>query len=195
MNLDNVFRAFPNLETECFVLRQLHLSDAESLFAILSDEEVTRFYDDEAFTEVGQAREQIEAWARGFDAQRSIRWGIAQKTDDTIVGTCGYYGFHTWNSRGSIGYELARPYWRQGIMTEALEAIIGFGFREIGLNRIQAVVMPGNVGSDRLLEKLGFRREGLLREYENWGHKGFVDVTMFSLLRCEADHSSMRGSM
>jgi len=193
LNLDAVFQAFPRLETERFVLRQLHLSDAESLFAILSDEEVTRFYDDEAFTEVGQAREQIEAWARSFDAKRSVRWGIAQKTDDAVVGTCGYYGFHTWNSRGSIGYELARAYWRQGIMTEALAAIVGFGFREIGLNRIQAVVMPGNVGSERLLEKLGFRREGLLREYENWGNKGYVDVNMFSLLRCEVNHSSMRG--
>ena len=78
-------------------------------------------------------------------------------------------------------------------MTEALAAIVGFGFREIGLNRIQVVVMPGNVGSERLLEKLGFRREGLLREYENWGNKGYVDVNMFSLLRCEVNHSSMRG--
>jgi len=185
LDLDAVFQAFPRLETERFVLRQLHASDAEPLFSVFSDEEVTRFYDDEAFTEVGQAREQIEAWARGFDAQRAVRWGIAQRTDDTVVGTCGYYGFHTWNSRGSIGYELARPSWRQGIMTEALDAIIGFGFGEIGLNRIQAVVMPGNVGSEKLLEKLGFRREGLLREYENWGGKGYVDVTMFSLLRSE----------
>lgn len=70
-------------------------------------------------------------------------------------------------------------------MTEALEAVLGFGFREVGLHRIQAVVMPGNVGSERLLEKLGFQREGILREYENWGDKGYVDVTMFSLLRGE----------
>ena len=70
-------------------------------------------------------------------------------------------------------------------MTEALDAVIGFGFREVGLNRIQAVVMPGNEGSDKLLEKLGFRREGVLREYENWREKGYVDVVMFSLLRYE----------
>lgn len=70
-------------------------------------------------------------------------------------------------------------------MTEALDAIIGFGFREVGLNRIQALVMPGNEGSEKLLGKLGFRREGVLREYENWGKKGIVDVWMFSLLRSE----------
>jgi ribosomal-protein-alanine N-acetyltransferase len=185
LNLDCVFQAFPYLETERLVLRRLRLSDAESLFAILADEELTRFYDDETFTEISQAREQIEAWASGFDEWRSIRWGVARKETDTVIGTCGYYGFHRWHGRGSLGFELARPYWRQGIMTEALEAIIEFGFREVGLNRIQAVVMPGNEGSEKLLEKLGFRSEGVLREYENWGGKGYVDLSMFSLLRHE----------
>jgi ribosomal-protein-alanine N-acetyltransferase len=173
------------LETERLVLRRLRPSDAESVFAILSDQELARFYDDEAFTEISQARDQIEAWDRGFDAWRSIRWGIVQRGAEEIIGTCGYYGFHRWHGRASIGYELARPYWRQGIMTEALAAIIGFGFRDIGLNRIQAVLMPGNVASERLLEKLGFQREGVLRQYENWGEKGHVDLLMFALLRQE----------
>ena len=70
-------------------------------------------------------------------------------------------------------------------MTEALNAIIKFGFQEIGLNRIQAVVMPENQGSEKLLEKAGFQNEGILREYENWGEKGFVDVSIFSLLKRE----------
>ena len=185
MNLDYVFQVFPHLETDRFVLRKLRLSDAESLFAILADEEVTKFYDDETFTEIDQAREQIKSWASGFKERRCIRWGIARREDDIVVGTCGYYGFHGWHRRGSLGYELARSYWRQGIMTEALDAIIGFGFRQVGLNRVQAVVMPGNEGSEKLLEKLGFQREGVLREYENWGKKGYVDVLMFSLLRYE----------
>ena len=187
MNLDCVFQGFPHLETERFGLRKLELSDAESLFTILADEEVTRFYDDETFTEISQAKAQIQAWANGFDERRSIRWGIVRREDDIVIGTCGYYGFNVWHRRGSLGFELARSYWRQGIMTEALETIIAFGFNEVGLNRIQAVVMPGNEGSEKLLEKLGFRREGVLREYENWGKKGFVDVLMFSLLRHEYD--------
>jgi ribosomal-protein-alanine N-acetyltransferase len=72
LNLDCVFQAFPHLETERLVLRRLHLTDAESLFAILANEEVTRFYDDVAFTEISQAREQIKAWASGFDGRRCI---------------------------------------------------------------------------------------------------------------------------
>jgi ribosomal-protein-alanine N-acetyltransferase len=109
----------------------------------LADEEVTRFYDDEAFIKVSKAREQIEAWACGYEASQSIRWGIARREDDVIVGTCGYYGFHGWHRRGSLGFELARSHWRQGIMTEALDAIIGFGFREIRLNRIKRWLCQG----------------------------------------------------
>ena len=185
MNLDRVFQAFPHLETERLSLRKLHPSDAESLFAILSDRELTRFYDDEAFTKISQAREQLAAWDRGYEEWRVIRWGITRRGTDTVLGTCGYYGFHRWHARASLGYELARPYWRQGIMTEALAAVIGFGFKQVGLNRIQAVLMPANVASVKLLEKLGFRGEGLLRQYENWGDKGPVDLLIFSLLRQE----------
>ena len=80
------------------------------------------------------------------------------------------------------------------MMAEALTSIIGLGFKEVGLNRIQAVVMPQNERSNKLLEKLGFRREGILREYENWGDKGQVDVLMFSLLRSEVVDSSQKRS-
>ena len=187
LNLDRVFQDFPRLETERLSLRQLHFSDAKALFAILSDEEVTRFYDDDPFTEILQAREQLEAWENGFRAKRIIRWGITLRENNHLIGTCGYYGFHRLHAYASIGYELAQSYWRQGIMTEALNAIIGFGFRDIDLNRIQAVVMPKNKGSEKMLEKMGFQKEGILREYENWGKKGHVDVSMFSVLRQEYD--------
>ena len=159
------------------------MTDSEAIFRILADDEVTRYYDDASFTDISQASGQIEAWENGFVNKRIIRWGIAQKEDYAIIGSCGYYGFHTWHMRASIGYELARPFWRKGIMTEALSAIIDLGFKQMGLNRIQAVVMPENNASIKLLEKLGFRNEGLLKEYENWSDKGFTDLCMLSLLR------------
>ncbi len=185
MNLDVVFETFPQLETERLVLRELRSDDAGSLFAVLGDEEVTQFYDDEVLKDISQASTQIEAWGAGFKARRCIRWGIAQRENGKIIGTCGYYGFHSWYERAGIGYELARPFWRQGIMTEALGAIIAFGFKRVELNRIEAVVMPENKGSLKLLGGLGFHHEGILREYEKWGNKGCIDLIMFSLLRRE----------
>jgi ribosomal-protein-alanine N-acetyltransferase len=157
--------------------------EAEALFGILSDDDVTRYYDDAAFTDITQASDQIQAWELGYQNRRCIRWGIARKDDPVLIGSCGYYGFHTWHMRAGMGYELASPFWRQGIMTEALNAIIDLGFGEMGLNRIEAVVMPENEASIQLLEKLGFWMEGILKEYENWGDRGFTDLCMYSYLR------------
>ena len=185
MNLDVVFGTFPQLETERLALRELRSGDAESLFSVLGDVEVAEFYDDEVFKDVSQTSKQIEAWAAGFRARRCVRWGITQWENGELIGTCGYYGFHTWHKRAGIGYELARSFWRQGIMTEALGVIIEFGFKRIGLNRIEAAVMLENEGSVNLLGELGFHQEGVLREYENWGGKGCVDLMMHSLLRRE----------
>ena len=188
MSIETVFAAFPELDTERLRLRVLRQADAASLFAVLSDRQVTEFYDDEPFTEVAQAREQIVSWNEGFGARRCIRWGIVLREDGVVIGSCGYYSLHGWHGRASIGYELARSFWRQGIMTEALRAITQFGFDEIGLNRIQATVMQGNQASIKLLEKLGFGREGVLRAYENWEDKGYVDLAMFSLLKAEYEN-------
>jgi ribosomal-protein-alanine N-acetyltransferase len=134
MSIDSVFHSFPQLETNRLVLRRMQVTDADAIFRILADDEVTRYYDDATFTAVSQASDQIKAWENGFINKRCIRWGITRKDDHALLGSCGHYGFHTWHMRASIGYELARPFWRQGIMTEALTAIIDLGFKEMGLN-------------------------------------------------------------
>jgi ribosomal-protein-alanine N-acetyltransferase len=188
MSIDSIFQSFPQLETKRLVLRRLQGTDSDALYSILGDEEVTRYYDDATFTQVSQANEQIEAWENGFLHRRCIRWGITRKEDGVLIGTCGYYGIHPWHLRASIGYELGRQFWRQGLMTEALNAIIDLGFKAMNLNRIDALVMPDNIASIRLLEKIGFKNEGLLREYENWGDKGFTDLYILSLLRKYAHH-------
>jgi len=182
MTIADLFQAFPELETERLLLRRMHLADTGAVFSILSDPKVTRFYDDDPFTEPTQASEQIEAWDHGFQQRRCIRWGIVRKVEGAVIGSCGYYNFHGWHMRAAIGYELGSTYWRQGIMTEALGAIIDLGFRQLDLNRIEAVVMPDHVASVKLLEKLNFYHEGILRQYEQWAGKGFVDVSMLSLL-------------
>jgi ribosomal-protein-alanine N-acetyltransferase len=187
MSIDSVFQSMPSLETRRLILRRLHEADANALFSILGDDEVTRYYDDATFTAISQAREQITAWENGFLHRRCIRWGITRKEDGVLIGTCGYYGIHPWHMRASIGYELGRQFWHQGLMTEALNAIINLGFKEMSLNRIDALVMPENIPSIRLLEKIGFKNEGLLREYENWGSKGFTDLYILALLRTYAN--------
>lgn len=193
MSINSVFQSFPQLETRNLILRRMLATDSNAIFKIFADDEVTRHYDDATFTDIAQAINQIEAWETGFVNRRCIRWGITRKEEIDVIGSCGFYGTHPWHRRASIGYELARPNWRQGIMTEALDAIIDFGYGEMDLNRIDAVVMPNNIASIQLLGKLGFQSEGLLREYENWGSKGFVDLCMLSMLRKTWERSFQSG--
>lgn len=175
-------RNFPRLTTERLVLRQLTLADAPAVFDYFRLDDVTEYYDLESFTELRQAEELIGRWNERFERQAGIRWGIALKSDDRIIGTCGYHGWSKEHAKAEIGYELTPACWRQGIMSEALAAIIPYGFESMGLNRIQAFIDQDNAGSRNVLEKAGLREEGLLRDY--FFEKGrFVDAVLFAKLK------------
>lgn len=183
-NFKAIFDTFPQLETERFILREIQVSDAEAVFACFNDDEVTRFYDQSTFTAVEQAEKLILHMRQGFRDHRSIRWGIVRKEDDWLLGTCGYNGWNRHSRKAGIGYELAQLYWRQKVMTEVLTAVLDFGYQRMNLNRIEALVMPGNIASERLLSKLGFICEGLLRHYAYF-KDSFYDLQMFALLKQE----------
>jgi [ribosomal protein S5]-alanine N-acetyltransferase len=171
---------FPKLETPRLILRQAYLSDAKTIFEILSDAEVTKYHDLSPPTSLSQVEWLINQRAKRFQAKQGIRWGIAHKSNNVVIGSCGYR--YKSPTLAEVGYELAQPYWRQGIMSEALNAIIQFGFQTIGLQRIEAMVMLENTASSELLKKLGFIEEGILRDYGFW--KGqFHDLRLFSLLK------------
>lgn len=177
-----MFNEFPQIETENLILREIKPSDAEAIFQFFSDEQVIRYHDVGAFTSVVQAEILSDRWSERFRNQRGIRWGIAKKDDDIIIGTCGYGQWIKQYFRAEIGYELSKTHWRKGIMTEGLTAVVKFGFEKMELNRIEATVMMENIASMRLLEKLGFQEEGILRKYGFW-KGGFHDLKLFSLLK------------
>lgn len=162
-------------------MRQMYPTDAEAVFNIFSNEEVTRYYDLEAFTSIEQATQLIERQTVRFEQGEGLRWGIALKGDNVIIGTCGFI-FDESSAQAGLGYDLSQAFWRRGIMTEALGSIIKFGFDRLALNRIQALVMLENMASVKLLHKLGFQEEGVLREYRFFKGK-FQDLRCFSLLK------------
>ncbi len=180
--IDPLFVDFPEIETERLILREIMPEDAPAIFALFADPLVTRYYDLYPYADIEQAQELIDFFDQGFEMERSIRWGIARKEDNLLIGTCGFVWLRQY--RGEIGYELASAYWRHGYMYEAIEAILEFGFEQIGLNRIEALVMVENGASAGLLRALGFSEEGTLREHDFFkGH--FHDMRLFSLLRRE----------
>lgn len=178
-----VLPEFPLLETSRLRLREITIADKAAVFRIFSDNEVTRYYDFETFTSEQQAAELILRQKSRFEKGEAIRWGITQRHSNEVIGTIGLV-VDIQNGLGGLGYDLARPYWRMGIMTEALNIVIRFAFSTVKVNRLQALVMPGNVASAAILEKLGFLEEGTLREY--YFFKGrYQDLRCFSLLRRE----------
>jgi ribosomal-protein-alanine N-acetyltransferase len=161
---DNAFELFPSIETKSLVLKEITEEHEKDILLIFSDDEVMTYYDLDTITTIDEARNLIGRMRTGYEAKRYIRWGISKKENGNAIGTCGFYNFARQSSRAELGYILAKKYWKQGIMTEALEAIITFGFREMMLHRIEAFLDPDNIASKLLLAKLGFREEGYLRE-------------------------------
>ncbi len=179
------FPEFPVLETPRLILRAATSDDAEAVFAIFADEEVTRYHDLSTFTSLEEALGVIERRARRFANGQGIRWGIVRKGDNTLIGSCGFGAWDKQAHRAEIGYELARNCWGQGIMTEALQAILPFGFERMGLHEVVAEVMLQNTASMRVLTKLGFRDEGILPQRGYW--KGeHHDLKRFVLERVRA---------
>ncbi len=187
-NISTVFNIFPAIETKNLILRETNLADAQDVFQIFANDEVTKYHDLETATHLEQAQFLIEKRAERFQNKQAIHWGIARKEDNIIIGSCGY-GIKN-RFQVEIGYELAREHWRKGIMAEALGAIIKWGFQQLDINRIEAMVLVDNIASIMLLKNLEFVEEGLLREYGFW--KGqFHDIKLFSLLR--KDYAKTKG--
>jgi len=172
------------LETERLILRPLTLEDTDFVFRHFSDPVVARYLlDEEPPTRRDQAEELIRFYMDPIGKAYN-RWGIVWKATDALVGTCGFHWWNRQHFRAQIGYDLGQAHWGQGVMAEALRAMLCYGFEEMGLNRVDALVHPENRRSIGLLEKLGFQREGLLREYYNRAGE-FFDHMLLSLLRGE----------
>lgn len=156
---------FPLLETDRLLLREIIEEDSQKIFDFFSNENVTRFYGQDSFTSIEQAKQLIDLYANQYLEKRGIRWGIELKETKEIIGTIGFHAWSPKHKRAEIGYELQPVYWRKGYATEAVTKIFTYGFNEIGLTRVGAVVFIENDASNRLLTKLGFQKEGILRNY------------------------------
>ena len=184
MTIDTAFTDFPTLSTKRLRLREIRPDDAEAIFAIYSDEETMRYYGDLVYQSLAEAEAYIIVRRDDYTRRREIRWGITRQEDDRIIGTCGFHHFDEGYHHAETGYILNRACWGQGIMPEALSAILTYGFTEMELHRIEAVIDIANERSNNVLLKLGFQYEGNLRQrYAFRG--GFGDEHYFGLLHDE----------
>jgi len=179
-----IFEKFPVIRTPHLELVQITEAHANDLFKLFGDSQVVRFYNLLPLECENDSYRLIDHFRKRFESKAAIRWGIRQNECSEIIGTVGFNNF-TRKHRANIGYDLQQDYWNQGIITEALHAIISFGFHALDINRIEAEVMEGNEGSIQVLSKIGFTKEGTLRQWMYWNDRHY-DMLMFSLLRSDA---------
>lgn len=175
--------SFPQLVAGEMALREILPSDAADWHRYLSDPRVNEFTSAPEMA-VPDVEGLVAMFATNFLGKTQIRWALTVPESPKMIGDCGYNTFFARDGRAEIGYNLAPEYWRRGIMTNALSAVIDYGFSNLGLNKIEATVGVNNARSSGLLRKLGFHLEGTLRDYRN--RRGvFGDSLFFGLLRRE----------
>lgn len=177
-------RPFPVIGTPRLVLRQLSGDDTPSLHTVWSDPTVLEFMVLDPFETHEETLAMIDLLKNLHEAGEGIRWIVTMASDGSVMGTCGFHNWKKEHFRAEIGYEMGKGFWGKGYMKEALAAILDYGFSVMGLNRIEAFVTDGNGRSLGLLKKLGFKAEGLLRNYE-WARGKFQDQWVCSVLRSQ----------
>jgi [ribosomal protein S5]-alanine N-acetyltransferase len=178
------FSHFPVIETERLRLRQMTHDDAEAVMALFGDPRMLEFLNDDPVDTREKATGLID-WLNGhFNAHKGLTWGVTLRHEDQMIGTAGWYGWDREHRRADIGYHILPAYWGQGYATEAAHAVVDWCFRKLDLHRIQADCTDGNIGSERVMLKCGFRLEGIWRE-SCWEHGRFVNIKQFGLLRRE----------
>jgi ribosomal-protein-alanine N-acetyltransferase len=182
MTIDAVFTHFPFLTTNRLQLRQIQPDDAEALFATFSDEEVMRLSGQEPHRSLSETRQYIEQTQARYGQREIIRWGITRKDEEQVIGMCSLHHFDPGFHCAETAYGLNRTFWGQGVMTEAMSAILTCGFSELGLHRVEAVVASANQPSKKLLLKLRFTYEGNLRQ-RYFFRDHFEDEHYFGLLK------------
>lgn len=184
---DQVINKFPNIDLGDFILREKCENDVADFFKYYSDPEVNKFILCEIPRDLESARRELYYWRNVFYQRDGIYFAIADKITNQMIGSIGLTSYNSYQSRIEISYDLAKEYWRQGIISKALSAILEYGFSNFcfgKINRIEAFVATNNEPSINLLLKSGFTLEGTLRQHRY--HRGkYVDVYSFSILRSD----------
>lgn len=176
------------LQTERLLLRPLEPADAQALLNVFSDKQVMRYWG-EPWSSIDDAHATIARHAKSMTDGEDLRLGIERTQDGVLIGTCSLFDRNEECRRAVLDYALGLPAWGQGYMNEALIALLRHGFSLMQLNRVEAGIDPQNTASSRTLDRLGFKKEGHLRE--RWIANGeFTDFALYGLLRREWDVSN-----
>ncbi|MBL7936429.1 MAG: GNAT family N-acetyltransferase [Bacteroidia bacterium] len=175
------FDPFPIIETERLILRRAVLDDAQDYFELRSNVEAMKYISKPIQTSVEETKTLIYKINEMINCNDGIGWAVCFKENPKMIGTVSFHRIDKQNYRAETGYMLHPDYWQRGIISEAVKAIIDYGFGKMQLHSIEAHIDPKNIGSEKVLTKLHFEKEAYFKE--NYFYNGeFLDTAVFSLI-------------
>jgi ribosomal-protein-alanine N-acetyltransferase len=182
-------RKRPVLETQRLILRPFELTDAEDVQRLAGEREIADTTLNIAHPyEDGMAEEWIATHGEGFEAGRLCNFAITLRETGDLVGAMGLVINRRFD-HAELGYWIGKPYWGRGYCTEAGQAVISYGFSNLGLHRIHASYFARNRASGRVMRKLGMKQEGVLRGHVKKWDK-YEDLVLYAILKEEWEERS-----
>ena len=175
------FENFPEFDFADYKLRQITPNDAENYFFYMNHPNVSEYINvTNRVKSVEHASSELLYWGGLFPTKRGIYWGIALKDTNKLIGTVGYNSLMLFNKKCEISYDLDHNYWGKGVMIRSLKEILKYSFEVLQLKRVQATIVKTNKRSIKLLEKLGFTKEGVMRNFETLDGINMLDSYMYA---------------
>lgn len=184
MTLESIFASIPVLETKHYMLRGIRKEDASEMLGFMGDKDTMQFITPAPVQSEAALQDEILNQLNGFTRRKEISWVIVNKSNGDIVGMFRLYKLDMWHRKAEMGVVIRKVYQRKGVMTEVMKKVLTFGFGPLDLNRIVGDIFALNQGSTKLLERFGFKQEGLLRQTDFDGER-YHDTVVYSLLKAE----------
>jgi len=176
------FTPFPDLVSERLHLRRISAEDAAVIFAMRSSAEMMKYIPRPLYTQHDEARAYVTRADNMIAANEGIEWAITLKGNKQMIGTAGLYRLKPHHHRSELGYMLLPEYRGKGIATEVVKLMLDFRFDQLNLHSMEAVIDPGNIASERVLQKNGFIKEAHIKENEFFNGE-YIDTVIYSLLK------------
>ena len=175
------FLPFPNLETDRLNLRRIVKEDSAAILKLRGDAENMKFIPRPLAKTEADVLEHLAVIDAKIENNEGINWAITYKGSPKLIGIIGHYRIKPEHHRAEIGYMLHKEYNGKGIITEAVQEVVKYGFNEMKLHSIEAIIDPENFGSEKVLQKCGFIKEAHFKENEFFEGR-FLDSVIYSIL-------------
>ncbi|QTH41196.1 GNAT family N-acetyltransferase [Cohnella sp. LGH] len=181
MKVEDIFGELPILQTERTILRKIRIDDVDDIFEYSSNSEVSKYTTWYMHQSKSDTQKFVESVIDKYRERKIAPWGIEDAQTKRVVGTAGFVYWDTIHLKAELGYALSADLWNKGYMTEIVKKMVEFGFEQMKLVRIEARCQIDNIGSSRVMEKVGMKYEGILRKsiVAQSRHK---DVKLYSIL-------------